>query len=72
MRMNSDKLKPKGLGDSGWTENEALYMGNYRKYRQQPQICEMALLCLVPHTFRKKRKATLTQDDKWIGYLSYF
>lgn len=59
MRMNSDKLKPKGLGDSGWTENEALYMGNYRKYRQQPQICEMALLCLVPHTFRKKRKATL-------------
>lgn len=53
--MNSDILKPKGLGDSGWTENEALYMGNYRKYRQQPQICEMALLCLVPHLGKSEK-----------------
>lgn len=36
MSMNTDKLKPKGLSTSRWAENEAVYMGNYREYRNYP------------------------------------
>ncbi len=36
MSTDLDKLKLKWLSTSRWAENEAVYMGNYREYRNYP------------------------------------